>query len=226
MSSLRFSEPEYEKLKKILSAHNWGMQTLLTKLKIVNEDLKEYQDKDVIDYIAHRIKTPPSIARKLHNLGHELTGDNAKAYLTDIAGIRIICPFAKDINYLVNLIHLMPDVAVLSEKDYVSRPKKSGYRSYHMILEVPVFFSGRSENIVVEVQIRTEAMNFWASLEHRVKYKYNKMIPRFMSDELAMIADQIDEIDKRMYNVHENLELLNDDEHVKIPVMRPPSGHN
>jgi len=205
----RFSEQEFLNLKKLLSTYEWGLQTLLTKLRIVNEDLKEYQGIDVIDYIASRVKTPASIATKLYNLGFELTADAAKQKLTDIAGIRVICPFAKDINYLVNLIHLMPDVHVITEKDYINRPKKSGYRSYHMILQIPVFFAGHTENVTVEMQIRTEAMNFWASLEHRVRYKFDGAIPKHLSDELSTIADQISVLDDRMFNIHELVSMNN-----------------
>ena len=212
MTQPRFSEEEYLKLKKLISIHEWGLQTFLTKLKIVNDDLKNYQETDVIDYIASRIKAPLSIAQKLKNLGFELTSQSAKDHLFDIAGVRIICPFAKDINFLVNLIHLMPDISVLSEKDYITRPKPSGYRSYHMILQVPVFFSEQTELVTVEVQIRTEAMNFWASLEHRVKYKFKGEIPKHLSDELTTIADQISSLDERMFNIHEIVTLINEEQ--------------
>jgi len=196
MNAARFSEEEFLELKKLIAIYEWGLQTLMTRLRIVNEDLKNFQHVDVIDHIAYRLKTPESIAQKLHKLGLEMTCDSAKNKLFDIAGIRIICSFARDINYLVNLFRLMPDVIILMEKDYINHPKDSGYRSYHVILQVPVFFSGQTENVTVEVQIRTEAMNFWATLEHRVKYKFKGEIPKHLSDELASIAHQISALDK------------------------------
>jgi putative GTP pyrophosphokinase len=206
---VKFSDEEFVKLRRVLAIYEWAMEALLTKLNIVHEDLREFQGKDAIDYIASRIKTPESIAKKLQNLGKEITAANAQNSLFDIAGIRIICPFAKDIYFLADILRSMPDVNILSEKDYVSSPKPSGYRSYHLIIEVPVFFSGKTENIIVEIQIRTEAMNFWATLEHKARYKYSGDIPKHLSDELVTIADKIAELDNRMFLIHEIISLIN-----------------
>ncbi|MCL2855554.1 MAG: GTP pyrophosphokinase family protein [Defluviitaleaceae bacterium] len=199
----RFNEEEFEKLKKITPIYQWGLETLLTKLKIVHEDLKNFQKRDAIDYVASRIKTPESIAQKLHRLGHTITAESAKTHLRDIAGIRILCPFADDIYFLAKLLRSMPEIGIESEKDYVSNPKPSGYRSYHIITEVPVFYSGKVENVAVEIQIRTEAMNFWATLEHKVRYKYDGKIPQHLGDELVEIANQISQLDNRMFAMHE-----------------------
>ena len=207
--SIRFNEEEFAKLKKLLSVYEWGLRTLLTKLNIIQEDLRGFQGSNCIDHIRDRLKAPESIAAKLHAMGLEITADNAKKHLRDIAGIRIICPFAKDIYFLTNLLKSMGDLNIIGEKDFVSKPKPSGYRSYHLIVEVPVFFSGKSENVCVEVQIRTEAMNFWASLEHQARYKYSQRVPQHLSDELVTIADKIDELDKRMFMIHEMITLYN-----------------
>ena len=209
----RFSGEEFAKLKNLLPVYEWGLSTLMTKLNIIHEDLRNFQEISAIDYIRSRIKAPESIAQKLHKLGMDITAENAKKRLRDIAGVRIIAPFAKDIYFLADIICNMPDVVVLQEKDFVSSPKPSGYRSYHIILDVPVFFSGHTENVVVEVQIRTEAMNFWASLEHKAKYKYKEQgnIPQHLKDELVVIADQIATLDHRMFLIHEIISLINPD---------------
>ena len=208
--SIRFSGQEFEKLKTILPIYDWGLRTLMTKLSIIHEDLRNFQHNGAIDFIHSRIKSPESIAQKLHDMGVDVTAENAKKHLRDIAGIRIICPFAKDIYFLANLLHYLPGVNIIREKDYIGNPKPSGYRSYHIIVEIPVFFSGKTENVTVEIQIRTEAMNFWATLEHKARYKYREHIPQHLSDELAVIADKIAELDNRMFTIHEIISLINE----------------
>ena len=203
--TMRFCDEEFAKLKKLLPVYEWGQRILLTKLNIIHEDLKNFQNNSSIEYIRNRIKAPESIAQKLHDMGVEITADNAKQHLKDIAGIRIICPFARDIYYLIDLLRSMPDTTILEEKDYVSDPKSSGYRSYHLVMEIPVFYSGKTEHVAVEVQIRTEAMNFWATLEHKARYKYREDIPQHLCDELVVCADKIAELDNRMFLIHENI---------------------
>ena len=203
--SIRFSEEEFARLKTVLVAYEWGQRTLLTKLNIMHEDFRNFQENNPIEHIKGRIKSPESIAEKLHRLNYDITAENAKKYIKDIAGIRIICPFAKDIYYLVEILRSMPDLNILEEKDYISTPKLSGYRSYHAIMDVPVFYSGKTEHITVEVQIRTEAMNFWATLEHKARYKYMEHIPQHLCDELIVCADKIAELDERMFLVHETI---------------------
>jgi len=207
----RFSDEESLRLKKMLLVYEWGQRTLLTKLSIIHEDLLNSGDSSPIESVKGRIKSPDSIAKKLHGKGLDITADNAKKHLRDIAGVRIICPFSKDIYYLVDLLRTMCDTNILDEKDYVTDPKSSGYRSFHVIMEIPVFYSGKTENVPVELQIRTEAMNFWATLEHKAKYKYNEHIPQHLSDELVICADKIAELDKRMFLIHEIITLINQD---------------
>ena len=205
--SIRFSTEEFAKLKELLLVYEWGYQTLLTKLHIIHEDFENFQESNPIDHIRGRIKAPESIASKLDRLGLEITAENAKKHIQDIAGIRIICPFARDIYHLIRLLHQVPGLNIIKEKDYVDTPKDSGYRSYHLIIETPIFYSGRTEHVVVEVQIRTEAMNFWATLEHEARYKYQNEIPKHLGDELVQCADRIAELDHRMFLIHENVLL-------------------
>jgi len=209
--SARFSQEEFARLKDLLFIYEWGQRTLLTKLSIIHEDHRNFHENNPIEYIKGRIKSPESIAQKLYRLGLDITADNAKKHLKDIAGVRIICTFAKDIHYLTGLLHSLPSVNILDEKDYVSAPKPSGYRSYHVILEVPVFYSGKAEYVAVEVQIRTEAMNFWSTLEHKARYKYQEHIPQHLCDELVVCAEKIAELDHRMFLIHEIISLINQD---------------
>ena len=207
--SLRFPADEFARLKKIMLVYEWGHKILLTKLRIIVEDYKHFQSNNPIENITSRMKAPESIAGKLHGLNAELTAENAKKHIKDIAGIRVICTYARDIYSLAYLLRCMPETKVLSEKDYVSNPKPSGYRGYHFLMEIPVYYSGNVENIPVEVQLRTAAMDFWATLEHKVKYKYKEHIPRHLSDELVVCAEKIAELDDRMFMIQDAISLLN-----------------
>ena len=209
--SILFSVEEFEKLKKFLTIYEWSLNILLTKLNIIQEDLLAFQGNDSIEYIRSRIKSPESIAEKLHKLNYDITAENARKHLRDIAGVRIICLFAKDIYFLVELLKALPDIRVVDTKDFISNPKPSGYRSYHLIVEIPVFYSGKTEDITVEIQIRTEAMNFWASLEHKARYKFKEHIPQHLSDELVVISNKIADMDDRMFKIHELISLINQD---------------
>ena len=207
--SARFSAKEFSELKRTLLIYDWGHKILLTKFNIMVEDFKNFQNNNPIENIKSRIKAPESIAQKLDGLGVKLTEANARKHVKDIAGIRIICTFAKDIYDLADIIRSMPETRVLSEKDYVSNPKQSGYRGYHFIIEVLVYYSGNIEKIPVEVQLRTAAMDFWATLEHKVKYKYKEHIPKSLSDELVICAEKTAELDDRMFTIQETISFLN-----------------
>ena len=205
---VRFPDEEFAKLKKTLITYQWGLQTLLTKVNIIFEDYEFFSENNPIENIRTRIKDPESIAEKLYRWGHALTNENAKLHIKDIAGIRITCTYSRDIAELVSILRKMPNVTVLEEKDYVSNPKPSGYRGYHLYTETPVFFSGSVESIPVELQIRTSAMDFWATLEHKAKYKHKTHIPEHLSDELIQCANTIAEVDERMFTLHNVIKRL------------------
>jgi len=209
--SVRFTDEEFTRLKNLLLVYEWGQQIFMTKLNILSQDLRIFQNISPIEHIKSRIKTPEAIAEKLHRMKVEITANSAKQYLTDISGFRIICPFAKDIYGLVEILTSMPDWKISMQKDYISNPKPSGYRSYHLIIDLPIYYSGKTEIIPVEVQIRTAAMDFWSTMEHQVRYKYKEHIPKHLSDELIICADKIAELDERMLLIHEIISLINED---------------
>ena len=210
--SVRFSDDEFIRLKQLLPIYQWAHSTMMTKLNIIRESLDIHGESNPIGHIRGRVKTPKSIASKLDRLNLELTAENVKKHLTDIAGIRIICSYAKDIYFLADLLREIPNSRLISEKDYVTNPKPSGYRSYHIIMEIPIYHFGTTEYVPIEIQLRTEAMNFWATLEHQAQYKYKEQIPKHLSDELVICADKISELDNRMYLIHEIISLINDGE--------------
>ena len=192
---IKFESIEFEKIMFIYSV---AIKEIKNKLEILKEEYKLFYDYDLIDHINTRIKSKESISKKIKNKGLNNTYGDMIENINDIAGIRTICPLRKDIYCIRNLIRNLPGVKILKEKDYVQNPKKSGYTSYHMIIEVPVTLSQNLVYVKVEIQIRTMAMDFWASLEHKMKYKNNKEIKKATSKELISYAKIINKLDNKM----------------------------
>ena len=202
-----FSQQEFIKLKEILILYRCALNNMDYRVETLLEDFSNLQAYNPIEHVKSRLKSPESIADKLQRRGFPVTAASAIGNLTDIAGIRCICSYTKDIKSLAEVFMRQPDIKVLDEKDYVSTPKSTGYRSYHLILEVPVYLTNSTAKLPVEVQIRTQAMDFWATLEHKVRYKYNDQIPDTLSRELIECANKIQELDDRMYLIQEIADL-------------------
>ena len=207
MIFLRFSQDEFEKLKNHLVLYRCVMKDMQTRVDVLQEDFNNLKQYNPIEHVKTRLKTPESIARKLNSRGIALTADDARQHLTDIAGIRCICSYAKDISDLAEIFKRQPDIKLLAEKDYVTNPKPSGYRSHHLILNVPVHLTDRTEHLAVELQIRTQAMDFWATLEHKARYKYNDAMPLHISQALEKCAQEIADLDERMYEIQRSVSL-------------------
>ncbi len=184
-----------------------AMLEMTTKLEILNEELKMVSDDSPITSIRSRLKKPRSIYEKLMRQGNEISLRSIEENLNDVAGIRIICAFVDDIYRVVDMIFQQDDINVIEIKDYISNPKPNGYRSYHIIVEIPVFFSNAKRCMRVEIQIRTVAMDFWASQEQRIRYKKN--LPPEKADEIAedlkSCADTIAEMDMKMRAIRDKL---------------------
>ena len=177
-----------------------------TKLEILNDEFVHIHNYNPIEYIKSRIKTPESIVKKLRKDGHESTIENMVTYVKDIAGIRIVCSFTSDIYRMAEMIGKQNDLTVISVKDYMKHPKESGYKSYHMIVTVPIFLSDRVVDTKVEIQIRTIAMDFWASLEHKIYYKFEGNAPDYISSDLKECADMIAALDEKMLSLNEAIQ--------------------
>ncbi len=176
-----------------------------TKLQVLNNDMSVRHNRNPIEFIKSRIKKPLSIANKLKRRGFEVNNENITAHLNDVAGIRVVCSFIDDIYEIAEMLARQNDITVIEVKDYIKNPKETGYRSYHMIIEIPVFFSDNVMNMRVEVQIRTIAMDFWASLEHDLKYK-NDGVSAEIKQELFECAKTINETDIRMQQIRDKVE--------------------
>lgn len=184
-----------------------ALKTLNVMFETISDEFVSRNMSNPVEHIKSRLKTPESIASKLIKRGWEPTWENAVEHIDDIAGIRIICSFTSDIYKIATVIEAQEHIKVLRVKDYITNPKTSGYRSYHMLVEVPVHLSSRVETVKVEVQIRTIAMDFWASLEHKMRYKYNTEIPAALCEELTDCANIVSFLDERMMRLNEAIEL-------------------
>ena len=190
----------------VMFLYNSALKAINTKIEILNNEFIHLYNYNPIEHIKSRLKTPESIVKKLKRGGHEVTIPNMIEHLSDIAGIRIICSFSPDIYRIAEMIARQSDVTVLVVKDYIKNPKPNGYRSYHLIIEVPVFFSECKRNMRVEVQIRTIAMDFWASLDHQLKYKKSLNDDGEISRELRECADVIAQTDEKMLAIRKKIE--------------------
>ena len=183
-----------------------AMKEVNTKLEILNDEFQQVHQYNPIEHIKTRIKTAESIVKKLRRYGYETSMDNMVRYVNDIAGVRVICSFTSDIYRLAEMIGNQSDLKVLSIKDYIKHPKESGYKSYHMLVSVPVYLSDSVVDTKVEIQIRTIAMDFWASLEHKIYYKFEGNAPDYISRDLRECARVVEELNERMLQLNEAIQ--------------------
>lgn len=202
---------EVEEWNRTLLVYEAALKEVSTKIEILNSEFKLAHRYNPIEHVTSRIKTPQSIAKKMRHNQRELTVENIVKYINDVAGIRIICSFTSDIYRIADLIRKQNDVKVLKVKDYIMKPKGNGYTSYHMIISVPIFLSDTMIETKVEIQIRTIAMDFWASLEHKMYYKFEGNAPEHIRRELRECADIVAFLDKKMLALNEEIKKFSDD---------------
>lgn len=193
--------------QEAMMMYSCAIREVKTKLEVLNDELSIRNKRNPIEMIKSRVKKPESIIEKLTRRNLSLDISSMVENLNDIAGIRVICSFVDDIYDLATMLISQDDVKVIEIKDYIKNPKPNGYRSYHMIIEIPVFFSEKKQYIRVEVQIRTIAMDFWASVEHKIKYKREIDGAEEIIKELKECADIISYTDDRMQNIRKKLEI-------------------
>ena len=189
--------------QKLMFIYKMAIKELNTKIEIFKEEFKTFYDYDLVDHVNTRIKSPKSIIQKMKKKECKLTYKEMIENINDIAGIRVVCPLQKDIYSIKNLIQSIPGIETLKEKDYITQPKESGYSAYHIILGVPVMLSQQLIYVKVEVQIRTMAMDFWSSLEHKMKYKSKDEINKKKSKEWVSCAKTINRLDEKMMLLNE-----------------------
>ncbi|WP_081748989.1 GTP pyrophosphokinase [Butyrivibrio sp. FCS014] len=197
---------QIEGFRVMMMKYDCALSEIRTKLDVLNKDLALRNKRNPFEAIKMRIKTPLSIYNKLESKGVEFTLENIEKELSDIAGIRVICSFVDDIYMLADCLTKQDDIRVIQRKDYIKKPKSSGYRSLHLIIEIPIFLTQDKEYMKVEVQFRTIAMDFWASLEHKMKYKKDIENADVITEDLKFSADLINQIDMRMQQIREKID--------------------
>lgn len=200
----------------VMFLYNSALKEVGTKLEILNDEFRHVHHYNPIEYIKSRIKEPESIVKKLKRHGYETSTENMVNFVNDVAGIRIVCSFTSDIYKLAEMIGRQSDLTVVSVKDYIRHPKESGYKSYHMLVTVPIFMTDRVVDTKVEIQIRTIAMDFWASLEHKIYYKFEGNAPEYISRDLQECADIVSMLDDKMLQLNNAVGDARDTE-VRVP---------
>lgn len=198
--------------QNLLLLHKFAIEELKVKLENLDEEFRLIEDYNPIEHIRFRVKKPRSIIEKLQRIGLEPTIENARNNIFDIAGIRIICAFNTDIYKVAEILKQRPEIKVVKVKDYIENPKPNGYMSLHLHIEYPVVLSKKTEKVRVEIQIRTIAMDFWASIEHKIYYRYREKAPKEIQAELKGCADMISNLDDRMYSLKRIIDALEADE--------------
>lgn len=182
-----------------------GIKEVRTKLEILDDEFKIRHDHNPIHHMEYRLKSVNSILGKLEKRGFEVSLDSIVSNLTDIAGVRVICNYVSDVYKIADLLIKQSDIKLVKKKDYIKHPKENGYRSLHLVVEVPIFLAEDVQPVNVEIQIRTIAMDFWASLEHHLRYKADNEVPDGVRAELIDCAKTISNLDYKMQGIHEEL---------------------
>ncbi len=195
-------------MRRLSLTYKFGIDEVMTKISILRDEFRHMQNYNPVEHVGSRLKSFESIAAKCRRKGIPLNPDAVRAQMFDIAGVRVTCSFVSDIYRVRDMLVGQSDITVLEERDYIAHPKDNGYKSLHLIVQVPVFLSDRVEQVVVEIQIRTIAMDFWASLEHKIYYKYDRQVPRHLTDSLKLAADVAASLDSSMERIHDEVQAL------------------
>ncbi|MBP2239647.1 putative GTP pyrophosphokinase [Cytobacillus eiseniae] len=195
-------------LIRFMMSYKFALDEMNTKIDILKQEFQYIHDYNPIEHVKSRLKSPESILRKIERKGYELSLPSIRENIRDIAAIRITCSFISDIYEISQMLQNQKDITVIDCKDYIKNPKANGYQSLHLILQIPIFMSDRVDYINVEIQIRTIAMDFWASLEHKIYYKYNSEVPQSIKDDLLEAAMTATQLDKKMESIHNEMNKI------------------
>ncbi len=200
------TQVQYQAFSKLMAYYRCAMMEIETKFNVLNVEYSLRYDRNPISNIKSRLKSPISIREKLERRGLDVTVENIEAHLNDVAGVRVVCPFPQDVQTLARALLGQDDVELIDRKDYIVNPKQNGYRSLHLIVAVPIYLAHEKRKMRVEIQLRTKAMDFWASLEHQLRYKKDVDFTDEMAKELKFCADLSAELDRRMDALREQVQ--------------------
>lgn len=195
-------------IRYMLMIYQCAMDEVLTKVSTLQKEYNLTHDHNPIEHVSSRVKSPESLLSKMQRKHLPATQKSIRKNIFDIAGVRLVCSFQSDIYRLREALLHQPDLVLLEERDYIANPKPNGYKSLHLIVEVPIYLSERVEKVPVEIQLRTVAMDFWASLEHKIYYKFDKEVPKHLTDALKLAADVADSLDTSMERIHTEVRAL------------------
>ncbi|MDO5696214.1 MAG: GTP pyrophosphokinase family protein [Eubacteriales bacterium] len=209
MNSQSNSVDNAERWESAMFLYHAALKNVKTKIDILNGEFKYIHNYNPIEHVKSRIKSPDSIMRKLQKNNHEVNIKNMVQYVHDIAGVRIICSFVSDIYKISRMLMLQSDMDIVQVKDYIAQPKPNGYKSLHLIVRVPIYMASGMVDTKVEIQIRTIAMDFWASLEHKIHYKFDGQAPEHIAADLKECADIVARLDARMLSLNDTVQNAN-----------------
>ena len=212
MENIPKNYDQIDQWKSLMFLYSSALKEINVKIEILNNEFIQIYNYNPIEHVKSRLKTPESIVKKLKRMGAEVNVVNMTEKISDIAGIRIICSFTSDIYQIADMISRQRDVTVLYIKDYIKNPKPNGYKSYHMVVTIPVYLSEGKRDTKVEIQIRTIAMDFWASLEHKIAYKFEGKAPDYLERELKSCADMVDMLDMKMFSLNQAIMAVEEEE--------------
>ena len=211
MANRNGNKDQVDQWKSTMFLYSSALKSINTKIEILNNEFIQLYNYNPIEHVTSRLKTPQSIVKKLKSKGREVDIENMVEHVNDIAGIRIICSFMSDIYPIADIIAKQADITVLYVKDYIKNPKANGYKSYHMVVTIPVYLSDGKIETKVEIQIRTIAMDFWASLEHKIACKFEGHAPDYIEAELKDCADMVHMLDAKMYSLNQAITEYSDE---------------
>ncbi len=204
--STLFHTTKLDDYRRLMTYYRCAIMEIETKFNVLNEEFSLQYDRNPIESIKSRLKTPQSIAQKLKRKGLDLTVESVEKNLGDVAGIRVVCSFPEDVYMLADALLSQDDIRLITKRDYIEHPKENGYRSLHLIIEVPIFLAEEKRLMKAEIQLRTIAMDFWASLEHKLRYKNDVEIDKNISDELRLCAEISAHLDLKMDSLRKLIE--------------------
>ena len=199
---------DYHKLQEVEHLYNAAIKQLQLKFDVLNDEFRVNFARSPIHHVESRLKSTTSIINKLRKLGLDVTMESARKNLNDMAGLRVVCCYIDDVYKVSDMLLRQSDIKLIKMQDYIKEPNYNGYRSLHLDIELPVYLSDRTELVRAEVQLRTVAMDFWASLEHDLRYKSKKEIPKGICLEMHDCADEIAQIDLKMQEIYKKIKEL------------------
>ncbi|MCF0131493.1 MAG: GTP pyrophosphokinase family protein [Pseudobutyrivibrio sp.] len=203
MDANLFPDDGIDSWNTVMLLYESAIKKMKVKVEILNDEFQQVHQYNPIEYIKTRVKTPDSIVKKLKRGGYAVDIPNMIEHCNDIAGVRIVCSFTDDIYRIAEMIGRQNDVTVISIKDYIKNPKDSGYKSYHMLVTIPIYLSDKTVDTKIEIQIRTIGMDFWASLEHKIYYKFEGQAPSYISEDLRECSEIVSILDTKMLQLNE-----------------------